>query len=175
MSDNERVNKILKELNGKAKRPVKRNDVFHRKVLVEKCYKGREMSEEFIKRIKPFHPNIHSTLDRLEEEMEVDLINFLDKMQISATKKTEKRSLPYTNVITFDSMLASDIGGLASDIGGVFMYKNSYRKILLDLLLNDVWKIRFYVHIESYDDTSNVTSRMFGVCGLRYCFRYYIH
>ncbi|HWY35831.1 MAG TPA: hypothetical protein VNX68_14405, partial [Nitrosopumilaceae archaeon] len=136
--------------------------------LVEKCYKGREMSETFVKRISTWFPDIHKTLDRKEYQMEEELMSFLLKFQIYATKKSDKRSLPYTNVVTSTLMLASDISE-------VFAFEVAYRKIVLELLSKDVRKIRFYVHIESYDNDSTDFARAFGLCGLKYCFRYYIH
>lgn len=146
----------------------KQNNVFERKVLLEKCYKGREMSKIFLQRTKLFYPNMHSTFDNLETRIEYDLIELLAKFQISATIKTDKRSLPYTNVIISKLILESDVNYM-------FNFERTYRKILSELLAKDVYKIRFYVHIETFEGDSTVMSRILQCSGVKYCFRYYIH
>ena len=135
-----------------------------RKVIVEKCPKGRSMSKSFVKRIEVFHPDIHSKFDRLETQMEGDLIESLSIVGIYAMMKSDKRSLPYTNSIVQKFMLESNINV-------TFDFRRTYRKIFSELLEKDVRKIRFYVHIESYDDYKHP----FNFCGISYDFRYYIH
>jgi hypothetical protein len=143
------------------------NNVIQRIVLFEKSYKGREMSDVFLRRTKMFYPDIHSVLDRKETQMEDDLIELLQKFQISATRKTNKRSLPFNNVVICDLILESFVAAM-------FDYEKTYREIISDLIAKNAFKIRFYVHIETYTSNHPFWGNL-GGCGVRYCFRYYIH
>lgn len=158
----------LSKLNKSFKKTIKTNNVSTRKVLFEKCIRGREMSDNFMRRTKAFYPDIHNTFDRKEFEMEDELIDLLEKINIAATKKSDKRSLPYNNVIISKNMLESDVSAM-------FDCRNIYRRIVSELLEKGLYKVRFYVHIENYDDDSNVMTRVFGISGIKYCFRYYTH
>lgn len=162
------INKITIDFNKALKKQSAQSDVFQKKVLLEKCKNGREMSSVFIDRAKTWYPNIHKKLDSVEGFMEKDIISFLQSLDIVASVKTDKHSLPYTDVVV--SKLTFE-----SDVAAMFNYRRTYREIIKELLNKNVYKIRFYVHIETYDDESSGISRLFQLCGVKYSFRYYIH
>lgn len=162
------LNKLIIDLNTALNKPVVENDIYVKKVLLEKCKNGREMSERFIRRTKTWYPNIHNKLDSVETFMEDDIIILLKKVGINAVKKRDKRSLPYTHQIVEKLILESNVSAM-------FIYTRTYRKIVKELLNKGVDKIRFYVHIETFEDNSNKVSQLFEMCGVKYCFRYYIH
>nr|QBM02790.1 hypothetical protein [uncultured archaeon] len=158
------ANKIFKSMPSVSN---KTNNVYCRKVLIEKCRRGREMSEKFLRRTDVFYPDIHNTLDRKETQIEHELVSIFEKLQIQASTKTDKRSLPYNNVIVSRLMLETDVSAM-------FDSKRIYRKIISELLTKDIYRIRFYIHIETYEDNSNMMAKILGMCGLKYCFRYYV-
>ena len=63
---------------------------------------------------------------------------------------------------------------LETDVSAMFDSKRIYRKIISELLTKDIYRIRFYIHIETYEDNSNMMAKILGMCGLKYCFRYYV-
>ena len=91
----------------------------------------------------------------------------ISRQKIQASTKTDKRSLPYNNVIVSRLMLETDVSAM-------FDSKRIYRKIISELLTKDIYRIRFYIHIETYEDNSNMMAKILGMCGLKYCFRYYV-
>ena len=123
----------------------------------------RVISEDYKRRITPFFEDFNKTLDELENKMEEDLIELLSKLQIRASKKQDKYSLPYTNEILKTLILESYVQGFLE-------YERIFPEIVKELLNKNVNKIRFYIHIEPYDIKNN----FFGK-GLKYNFRYYIH
>lgn len=161
-------NTEINKLNDSLGKPIKTNNVFTREVLVEKCYKGREMSKIFLKRTVGFYPDMHSKLDIKEAQMEEELIELFSKIHISASIKTDKYSLPYNGVVIYKSMLNSDVSYM-------FRPESAYRKIVAELIEKKIYKIRFYIHIETYEDESNQMAKILGLCGIKYCFRYYAH
>lgn len=165
MSNNDLINGKLND-SFKQAFENKKNDVnkLKREILIEKCYKGRSVSPFFVLRVKKFYPDIHSILDRKEIQMENDLAEVLKKFQIYATTKTDKRSLPYREQVIVKL-------GIDVDMGAMFEYEMTYRNILKELLKKDARKIRFYVHIDTYQDDKLPAL----LCGVRYCFRYFIH
>lgn len=160
------VNDIAKNFNDALKKKsFKDNNVFERKVLIEKCRNGRFMSPIFLRRTEAFYKNnLHPLFDKQEENMENNLIELLKNFQISAMLKTDKRSLPYTNQIIVKLPVESDMNAM-------WNYSYANRQIIKELLEKNVYKIRFYVHIETYEDVRNI----FLNCGIKYSFRYYIH
>lgn len=165
LSNLEEIKKIVKK-NKERDKKNKKNGVskLERKVLIERCYNGRSISPFFIQRVKTFYPDIHSVLDRKEIQMENDLVEVLKKFQIYATTKTDKRSLPYREQIVVKL-------GVDVDMGAMFEYEETYRDILKELLNKDARKIRFYVHTETFQEDEMPWLR----CGVKYCFRYFIH
>ena len=159
----EKTNKLLQEINAALKNKPVENNIFIKKVLIEKCYKGRMMSPKFLKRTETFYKNINSTLDRQESFVECALVELLSNFEIYAILKSDKRSLPYTNEIVVKLPVESNMNAM-------WNYKATYRKIVLELLEKNVHKIRFYVHMETYENDS-----WFLDCGIKYCFRYYMH
>jgi hypothetical protein len=104
--------------------------------------------------------SVNRTLDKVEKNMENDLINTLKKFQIHASVKSDKYSLPFKNEICVTL-------GNESYINGVFEYDRCYRNIFIELLATNYSKIRFYVWIEPVEH---------GILGgLKYHFRYYPH
>jgi hypothetical protein len=162
------LDKIIIDFNKELNKPIVESKIFEKKVLIEKCINGREMSNRFIQRTKTWYPNIHKKLDSVESFMEEDIIALLRKVDISASKKINKHSLPYTNVVVSKLILESDVSAM-------FDYTRTYRAIVKELLEKGVFKIRFYVHLETYEDNSSRFAQMFSMCGVKYSFRYYIH
>ena len=157
--------KLMKEFVDAFKKKPAENNVFTKKVLTEKCRSGREISPLFLKRTEAFYNNnMHPLFDQQEARMENNLIELLENFQISATIKSNKRSLPYKNEIIVNLPVESDMSAM-------WDYRTTYRKIISELLEKNVYKIRFYVHIETFENAKSV----FLNCGIKYCFRYYIH
>lgn len=124
----------------------------------------RKIDESFIEKYKIFFgSDINSLLDNLENNMEEDLMELFPKFQIIASKKTDKKSLPYQYEIV--CKLNSE-----SYVNGMLEFHRTYRKIFKALLDGDVSKIRFYVHVEPYGDANKLFNN-----GIKYCFRYYEH
>ena len=119
MESPDEIMKLQKLFSDAAKQHAFDSNVFERKILLEKCYKGREMSSLFLKGISKRIENIHDKLDDLEIR--------------------------------------------------------TYRDIVKELLNKDVYKIRYYIHIETYGDESSKIPVIFNRGGIRYNFRYYIH
>jgi hypothetical protein len=159
---------VLKGLNELLKFNPAENNLLTRKVLFEKSINGREISPIFLKRIENFNgygfKYIHSIFDKQETEMECVLIKLLKNFRIYATLKSNKRSLPYTNEIIVELPVESDMNAM-------WDYKTTFRKIVKELLDKNVFKIRFYVHVENYENPKNI----FLNCGIRYRFRYFVH
>lgn len=168
MDNPDKIIDIQKLFNDAAKKNAFENYIFERKILLEKCYKGREMSSLFLKGISRRIENIHDKLDDLEIKMENDIENFLKEFSIYASKKTDKYSLPYTNVVVSKLMWESNMDAM-------FNFKRTYRDIVKELLNKDVYKIRYYIHIETYGDESSKIPAIFNRGGIKYNFRYYIH
>lgn len=168
MESPDKIIDIQKLFNDAAKKHAFENDIFERKILLEKCYKGREMSSLFLKGISRRIENIHDKLDDLEIKMENDIENFLKEFSIYASKKSDKYSLPYTNVVVSKLMWESNMDAM-------FNFKRTYRDIVKELLNKDVYKIRYYIHIETYGDESSKIPAIFNRGGIKYNFRYYIH
>ena len=155
----------LKEFNKALKKRHLKDDIFEKKVLFEKCRNGRFVSPLFEKRIEAFYKgDLHTIFDRQESLMEGDLIALLQNFKIYAMLKTNKRSLLYTNEIVVKLPVESDMNVM-------WDYRNTYRKIVAELLGKNIYKIRFYVHVETYEDLQNI----FFNCGIKYCFRYFKH
>jgi hypothetical protein len=104
--------------------------------------------------------SVNKTLDKVETNMENDLVKTFKKFQIHASVKTDKYTLPYTDEICVTL-------GNESYINGVFEFDRCYREIFTKLLSTSYSKIRFYVWIEPVD------GGLMG--GLKYHFRYFPH
>ena len=121
----------------------------------------RNIPEDFNYLIKSFYKDINKTLDGFETKIEKHIITICNDIDINASIKTDKFSLPYTHEIEYNTVLTSYIND-------VFRYNMFLRKILKEILVakhNN--KIRFYVFIELY------FINMFNK-GLTYKFRYYL-
>lgn len=151
-----------------AKQHAFSNNILERKILLEKSYKGREMSSLFLKNISKRIENIHDKLDDLEIRMENDIEIFLKEFSIYASKKSDKYSLPYNHVVVSKLMWESNMDAM-------FNYKRTYRDIVRELLNKNVYKIRYYIHIETYGDENSNVPILFNRGGIKYNFRYYIH
>ena len=100
-------------------------------------------------------------IEAFEKKCEASLINTLSRLDINATVKTDRYSLPYQKEIPVQ------LGG-ESYMNGPYEFYRVARKLVKELLNENVYKIRFYILIDV--DTES------GLMGkLIYKFRYYIH
>jgi len=98
---------------------------------------------------------------KYERKVEESLIDTLSRVDIHAIVKTDPFSLPYQKEIKVTLMGESYMNGPYE----VFRVT---RKVLKQLLADDVCKIRFYVYVDI-----DVTARIMGK--IDYYFRYYEH
>lgn len=97
-----------------------------------------------------------TSLLKLERKMEVGLIDLLSRLDLSASVKSEPKSLPYQREIIQHIYTESYLNG-------VLEYHRCYRTIVQELLNQEVYKLRFYVQITPQGNK------------LEYAFRYYVH
>lgn len=127
----------------------------------------RFISETLQKHLNYFMGDLEVFLPNLESKLEKEIIDFVSQVGIQATVKTDKYSLPYTNEITFKL-------NYESYINGMYERERIYRPIMKELLDKDVYKIRFYIFIDTFDEEYKGLLKLAG-CGFKYHFRYYIH
>jgi hypothetical protein len=95
-----------------------------------------------------------------ETKIEADLIKFLQKMNIHASTKSDRYSLP----VEFE-IRQTNYG--EAFLNATFSTANLYRKIAKALLDVNAYKIRFYVFMEIEDKGKERK--------VNYYFRYYVH
>ena len=95
-----------------------------------------------------------------ETKIEADLIKFLQKMNIHASTKSDRYSLP----VEFE-IRQTNYG--EAFLNATFYTQNFYRKIVKKLLKMNSYKIRFYVFMEIIDNG--------GERKVNYFFRYFNH
>lgn len=128
----------------------------------------REIHENVQNGLRFVIPDLNNFFERLENKWETDLIKTFEEFGITATVKTDKYSLPYQDEVVVKLHRESYING---------MYERSrvFRPIMKEMLLKDARKIRFYLHIETYDNkTVGFFQSIIGT-GFKYSFRYYLH
>ena len=123
----------------------------------------REIHEQVQDRVTRFNIDLITYLPKLETKAEGMFIDILEKVGIKSSVKTDKYSLPFKDEIVIKLHCESYINGM-------FEYERMGRKVIKELLNNDVHKIRFYVFIETFDSGKG----FFGT-GIKYSFRYYVH
>jgi hypothetical protein len=96
----------------------------------------------------------------LEKRIEKALIEMFRELDIQASVKTDRYSLPYT-----DQVLHTGYG--ESYLNAAFLSAPFKRKIVKELLEKNLFKIRFYVFAEIEDQ--------FPMGKVNYYFRYYKH
>ncbi len=115
--------------------------------------------------LSPFNGDLNEYLVKIETKMEEELIKYLEKVQITATKKSDKYSLPFQHEIIKKLMIESYVPAC-------FEFHRILRPIVKELLEKNVFKIRFYLHVETYDREPK-SFQPWG--GIKYSFRYFIH
>ena len=128
----------------------------------------REIHEDVKKRVQFAIPDLDGFFNKLEKKWEEDLINMFSDLGIRAIVKADKYTLPYQDEIVIKCHCESYISA---------MYERSvvFRPIIKKMLEQNTFKIRFYIHAETYDDKR---TGMFGSIlgsGFKYSFRYYLH
>jgi hypothetical protein len=104
-------------------------------------------------------------IEKLEKAMEKELIETIfPQFSIHASKKSDRKSLPYQHEITVSLVRESYLNGMLE-------YHRCFRQIMKELLSKDVYKIRFYVHVT----TDMTKAGPFNLGRINYHFRYYIH
>ena len=128
----------------------------------------REIHENVRDGVRPFMPDLEGFFDRLEKQFEKELITLFYQVGIHAKVKTDKYSLPHQGEVVIKLMRESYINA---------MYEQSriFRPILKEMLDKNAGKIRFYLHIETYDDKRTGFLGAITGTGFKYSFRYYLH
>lgn len=96
-----------------------------------------------------------------EQKCEKSIIETLSKVNIQAMVKTDRYSLPFQKEVVV--VLRGE-----SYLNGSYEFFRVARKIVKELLDQDLYKIRFYLFI-------NIEEGHFNFGKLSYKFRYYIH
>ena len=127
----------------------------------------REINNRVEERLKTFLGPLDKFLPRIEKQWEDSFTELFNDVGITATVKTDKFSLPYTNEVVIKLHCESYVPG-------VYERVRVYRPVLKELLAKDVRKIRFYILAETFDGGGKGFAAAFNL-GLKYSFRYYIH
>lgn len=106
------------------------------------------------------HEEYEKAMVDLEKKIEKSLIKMFSKVEVSATVKSNRYSLPYT-----DEVIHTGFG--ESYLNGAFESAPFKRKIMNRVLGEDLYKLRFYVFAEIEDH--------FPMGKVTYYFRYYKH
>lgn len=80
-------------------------------------------------------------IDKHERRLEKSLIETLSRIEISATTKTDRFSLPYKNEVAYRA-------GGESYLNGAYEFFRVARVVVKELLDKGVYKVRFYILIE---------------------------
>lgn len=123
------------------------------------------MNTNIRRTLESFYPSQtpEEVLKTYEEKMEQDLVkNLFPCLNIQASIKSDKKSLPYQHEVVFCL-------NCESYVQGMFEYRKGFRSITRELLDKNAFKIRFYVEIDTVDTS------FFNLGAVRYKFRYYIH
>ena len=103
------------------------------------------IDEELKGALKVFIPDIETYLNDLEKRLEDEGIKLFSAINISSSVKTDKYSLPCINKVVVKLQRESYVNGM-------FEHHRVFRPIVKELFEKDVYKIRFYFHIETYAD-----------------------
>ena len=128
----------------------------------------RHIHERVQRGLQFSHPNLNDFFDKLEKQFEEEFINFFEELGIQASIKSDKYSLPYNEEIIIKCMRESYINNM-------YDRRRLLRPIVKELLSKNINKIRFYLHIETYDDGFTKGFQVITGTGFKYSFRYYIH
>lgn len=129
----------------------------------------REIHENVRKGTEMFIPDLNDFFDRLEKEWEEDLIKLFEEFSIRGIVKTDKYSLPHQGEVVVKMQRESFVNGM-------YEFSKFIRPVIKKMLEENVYKVRFYIHADTFDD--KVNSRLFNGyigTGFKYTFRYYIH
>ena len=105
-------------------------------------------------------------ITEFEIKCEHSLITLFDSLNIQSSVKTDRYSLPYKEEIicTIDG---------ASNLGYAFTLSNITREIVKELLDKNVYKLRFYLTVDSIIENDTDDRHFFG--RVVYKFRYVKH
>ena len=142
---------------------------------------NRKLAPGFDKRYGSFFKeSVDAYLDDFELRLEKHLIDLLRDLDIKASVKTDRCSLPHTKEVTARAIVASYIND-------AFFHYNILKPAVKELLANNVKKLRFYIttDIAEEDLTFNTSGLPEGVFktnsfivkeyAIVYRFRYYAH
>jgi hypothetical protein len=140
---------------------------------------NRELADDFNKIYGSFFKEgIDAYLDGLELRLEKHFIDYLREVDIYASVKTNRHSLPYTKEIVVNAIVASYINE-------AFFHHTILRPAVKELLANDLHKIRFYIAADISEssikysglpfDTFKMDSFTVKEYSIVYKFRYYPH
>jgi len=117
-------------------------------------FKEEKTEENYLKRIEKF-----------ERDCEKSFIDTLSKVGVHGMVKTDPYSLPYT-----DEVVVELYG--ESYMNGPYEFYRVARKFLKDVLVKDLWKVRFYIKIDIVTEKSTGDHNFF-MGKIVYRFRYY--
>ncbi len=131
----------------------------------------REISEDLQRYLNVFCGDLDVYFGTLESKWEAELIELFSKLNITASVKTDKYSLPHQGEVIVTLMKESYINGM-------FERHRIFRPIIQEMLNKDAFKIRFYFHIETYSSPTKPRTMFEALSwggGIKYSFRYFIH
>ncbi len=129
----------------------------------------REIHENIRKGLEPVIPDLNDFFDSLEKQWEERLITLLEEFHIRGIVKTDKYSLPYQDEIIVKFQRESFVNMM-------YDFSTFVRPVIKKLLEENTYKVRFYIHAETYDDKMNVKIfKGYIGTGFKISFRYYIH
>lgn len=128
----------------------------------------RQIHERVQKALQFAIPNLAEFFPKLELQLENHLIKIFEELGIHASVKSDKYSLPHQDEVVILKMRESYINGM-------YEFPSIVRPIVKEILNKNTYKIRFYIHIETYDDDLNKGFGVITRTGFKYTFRYYIH
>lgn len=131
----------------------------------------REIHAKLYEQIEPFFPDLDNFFEKIEKQLEDHLIKLFEEIDITASVKTDKYSLPHQGEVVVKLHRESYIPAM-------YEFTRICRPIVKKMLEENAYKIRFYIHAETYDNNVAVgplkVTGIFGV-GFKYSFRYYLH
>lgn len=111
----------------------------------------------------PTKENYNDAIDKFELYCEKSLLEIFQKLGIKSIVKSARKSLPYNNELTV--VLEGE-----TDMNAPYEFFRVANKILKEILVKDIKKLRFYIQIDVYTRNKNYVADWGKI---EYRFRYY--
>jgi hypothetical protein len=111
----------------------------------------------------PTEENYNATIDKFELHCEKYLLEIFEKLGIKSLVKSSRKSLPYNNELTV--VLEGE-----ADMNAPYEFFRVANKILKEILVKDIKKLRFYIQIDVYSRNKNYIADLGKI---EYRFRYH--